>query len=312
MFRNLKKTLLTLAGIALAAAAQDKKFVLADFENPGPTNNLFGYWFYYNDAANQGNSRITTCDTLSGGFDTTSIGPGRNGSVGAGRMGFVFGDKMPVCGDSCSYDPEVGFGTDLRSADSVADLTGATYINFWARSNHPLTVLFTVTLLPVKDYAHYRQTITTGTEWKQYSIALKKSPQFSQPTWGKPVAWDPKQITTINWVVTKAFNKSLPSDTLMVDDIEVMEWDPFAVSVRSAHRMPSRGLRASHGPQGLSISIPSGMGGRGGVIRVGDLMGRELVRALYRQGESRLLIGSATLRGSPGPFFIDALPAARK
>lgn len=311
MVRNLQMSLLALACLALAAAAQDKKFVLADFEAGGPTNNLFGYWFYYNDAANQGNSRITTCDTISGGFDTTSIGPGRNGSVGAGRMGFVFGDKMPVCGDSCAYDPEVGFGTDLRSTDSTADLSGATYINFWARSNHPLTVLFTVTLLPVKDYAHYRQTITTGPEWKQYSIALKKSPQFSQPTWGKPVAWDPRQITTINWVVTKAFNKALASDTLMVDDIEVMEWDPFATSIRAARAPGARGLRVSRGAEGLRLLLPEDMRGRDGVVRVGDLMGREVARAPFRKGEDRLLIGSASLRGSQGPFYINALPQGK-
>lgn len=311
MVRNLQMTLLALACLAPAAAAQDKKFVLADFENPGPTNNLFGYWFFYTDATNQGNSKVTTCDSIAGAFDSSSIGPGRNGTVGAGRMGFELGDKLPSCGATCTYDQEVGFGTDLRSTDSVADLSGATYINFWAKSNKTLNVLFVVTLLPVKDYAHYRQTLSVGPEWKQYSIALKASPQLAQPTWGKVVPWDSKQITTINWVVTKAFNKSTTSDTLLVDDIEVMEWDPFATSIRAARAPGARGLKVSRHAEGLRLSLPEDLRGRDGAVRVGDLMGREVARALFRKGEDRLLIGNASLRGSKGPFFINASPKGK-
>jgi hypothetical protein len=296
-------TLLTLGNLAVRGQATD--FLLNDFESGGSTNNLFGYWFYYNDAPNKGNSRILTCDSVSGAFDSSSLSlPGYGGSAAAGRMGWAFGDKNPSCGDSCSYDPEVGFGTDLRSGDSVANLTGATAITFWAKANKAVKILFVINLNTVKDYSNYRQTLDVGTDWRLFTVNLKASAAFAQPTWGKPVAWDPTQVTTINWVATMALNKTLASDTLIVDDIKILGWDPLAVPVLggpTAHG--SNALRMESSPFGLRLTLPEALRARDGQLRIDDLGGRQVARARYRKGQETVIITPENMRRTQGPLF---------
>jgi hypothetical protein len=305
------KTKTLLGGLALAALASSASaadFVLSDFEAGGPTNNLFGYWFFYGDADSQGNSKITTCDSLTSTFDTSSVaGPGNAGSSYSARLGFVFGDKMPSCGAGCTYDQEVAIGTDLRvGADTVMNLTGATAITFFAKAVKPVKVKFAINLATVTDFSHYSQTIDVGTEWKEHTVQLKASPVFAQPNWGKPVPWNNAVVQTLNWVVTKGLNKTMTSDTLYVDDVKILGWEP--TGLRRIHQVTRSGLRLQEGPQGLTLTVPSDMRNRAGFIRIDDLAGREAATARYTQGQETVIVTPASLRRSQGPFFARILP----
>lgn len=302
------KTLLGgLAMAALATSAPAADFVLSDFEAGGPTNNLFGYWFFYGDASNEGNSKITTCDSITSTFDTSSVaGPGNAGSAYTARLGFVYGDKMPTCGTACTYDQEVAIGTDLRvGSDTVMNLTGATAVSFFAKAGKPVKVKFAVNLASVGDFAHYSQTLDVGTGWKEYTVQLKASAAFSQPNWGKPVPWNSAQVQTLNWVITKALNKTLASDTLFIDDVKILGWDPSGV--RMEKRIARSGMRLENGVQGLTLTVPSTLRNQAGFIRIDDLAGREVATARYAKGQETVIVTPASMRRSQGPFFARAL-----
>ena len=238
--------------------------MLSDFESGAGQNALSAYWYYFTDSGNEGNSKVTTMDSVTGYWDMTSVGEGFSSSVYSGRMGFVFGDKRPVCGPACTFDPEVTMATNLFSADTVLDLTGATRINFAARSETPAKVTFLVLTAGVKDFAHYQQVVDIGKEWKEYSVVLQASPNFNQPSWGARVPFDLSKVTQLHWKVSKALNKTLAGDTLLIDDVKIIGWEPPIVTALR----PRQALSRSTFPAGTG-TVVDGIGRRF-PVRYGD------------------------------------------
>lgn len=298
-------------GLALAANAQDKSFLLSDFESGAGMNALSGYWYHFSDVNNEGNSKITTYDSVTGFWDATSVGEGFGGSTYSGALGFVFGDKRPTCGATCTFDPEVTLATDLRNGDTVANLTGATHVTFAAKANTPLKVSFLAVLHSIKDHAHWRQVVDVGTEWKEFSIALQASATFSQPTWGLRVPFDASQVTHFHWLVTKGLNSTLLSDTLLIDDVKVVGWTPpDPSSLRRAGRHAAglgSGLRALGLSDGFTVSLAGAPAGRGGMVRVQDLSGRVLAQVPYGAGQEKMAVPLRNARA--GLALVRILPS---
>ena len=283
-----------IAAILLATSAvgmaQDP-FVLSDFESGAGMNSLGGYWYFFGDKGSEGNSRITTSDSITGMWDTSSVGNGYGGSVHSGRFGWVFGDKRPVCGTECTYDPEVNMTTELFAAgDSVRDLSGATQIRFHAKANAPVKVSFLVRIASVKDYAFHRQEIEVTRDWKEFTIALQGSSSFSQPSWGARVPFDPSQVIAFQWQAGKGRNPDLTSDTLLIDDLRIVGWvPPNPNGIRRApHALPGARSRfvALGQPGRISVSLADVPTGRGGEILVQDIRGRVLARHAFRAGQA--------------------------
>src|SRR3954467_784169 len=98
--------------IGLHAARAQTSTVVSDFESPGTMNNLGGYWYFYDDRTDAGESYITTADPPAQyAWDSTTFAPGAGGSGNAVNMGFVLGAKSPTCGPTCTYPAQVGIGT---------------------------------------------------------------------------------------------------------------------------------------------------------------------------------------------------------
>lgn len=298
-------------GLAMAATAQEKSYLLSDFESGAGQNALSGFWFYFTDIGNEGNSKITTADSISGYWDATSVGEGFGGSTYSGRMGFQFGDKRPTCGLTCTFDPEVTLATDLRSGDSVQNLTGATHVNFAAKAQTPVKVTFLVLTAGIKDFSHYRQVIDIGTEWKEYSVVLKASPTFSQPSWGLRVPFDPSQVTHFHWQVSQGLNKGMASDSLLIDDIKIIGWEPPIVTQVAPSVTASRasGRQSLGFGENLHLSLADVPGNRGGTVRIQDLAGRGLLQAAYQPGQRTLDLRVGQGNRAESPYVIQILPA---
>lgn len=308
-FPKIRMTALAL-GLAMAAAAQEKSYLLSDFESGAGQNSLSGFWFYFTDIGNEGNSRITTADTVTGYWDSTSVGEGFGGSTFSGRMGFQFGDKRPTCGATCTFDPEVTLATDLRSGDSVQNLTGATHVNFAAKAKTPVKVTFLVLTAGIKDFSHYRQVIDIGTEWKEYSVVLKSSPTFAQPSWGVRVPFDPSQVTHFHWQVSQGLNTGMTGDSLLIDDVKILGWEPIIVTKVAPSVAASRvSGRPSLGfGENLHLSLADVPGNRGGTVRIRDLAGRSLLQAAYQPGQKDLDLHVVQSDRTAFPYVIQILP----
>lgn len=283
------------AAAATPVPADTGSTLVSDFEDGLGSNLLNGRWFYFNDEGNGGNSKITSADSVSGWWDSTSVGAGFGGSRYSGRLGFRFGDKKAGKCDTaaCNQWNDAGIGTDLRWQDSVQNLTGAVDITFWARAAQPAKVTFLLGTANVKDYSFYRQSLSVTAAWKQFTVTLKKSALFNQASWGSPqVPLDLTQATTLSWDVNTADNPTLKGDTLYLDDIRINGWkwkDPFETAIRSGS--PARGAFAMPALERggmLRIRIPDAWRKTGGAISISDIAGRESVRVPFRAGQERV------------------------
>ncbi len=277
-----------LAG-AVAIPAQTA-FLLSDFENGANLNTLEGYWYFFGDASSEGNSRITTSDPTTGFWDKSSLGEGYGGSKYSGRFGWMFGDKRPICGTECTYDPEVNMVSEFFSGGATfRDLSGATHLRFHSKANTPVKVSFLVRQASIKDNAFYRQEIEVGKEWKEFTIALQASDAFMQPTWGARVPFDLSKAVALQLQVSLGSNPVLASDTLLIDDVMIVGWTPpNSGAIRPS--LPGRdeagnGLVTLGFSQRLSISLAGAPADRGGEVLVQDLRGRVLARSAYSKGQ---------------------------
>jgi len=200
----------------------------------GTSANRFGYWWYFfDDSANYKgpNSKITNSSkdaslyyivkptSLEGNKGTTCI-----------RMDYRLGPGKINCGTGCAY-AFIGAGTLLAADGNVCDITGATKIKFYARSNPSVTLSIDVATSDVTDYNYYRTIITIGTSWQQYTIALTPGAGITQQNWGIKVSFNPQHVTRIQWTV---HTDQIPGATLPLfgtvwfDDITIegYTWKP--------------------------------------------------------------------------------------
>jgi hypothetical protein len=226
-----------------AARRADSAYVMADFEGPDPlTTPLKGYWFFgddrYTPTANDmipGNSEIISFDfqgkprlDSSGGFDTASFPAGRGGGKGTRsmRVAYVLGNRMLSCGGPCRFDPFIAFGLVFTTWSGTLDLSGATSISFWARSDSD-TVRFDAAVATddtTRDAADYAQAFAVGPEWTRCVIDLKPSDLFKQPEGSAAKPFDPSRAYGLNFTVNRGANASDPANALILDDVGVAGW----------------------------------------------------------------------------------------
>jgi hypothetical protein len=277
------------AATAFSPAPDSNSTLVSDFEDGLGNNLLNGRWFYFSDEGNGGNSRITSADSVSGWWDSTSVGLGYGGSKYSGVLGFRFGDKKAGTCDTvaCNQWNDAGIGTDMRWLDSAQNLTGAVDITFWAKAAQPAKVTFLLGTANIKDYSFYRQSLAVSKDWKQFTVTLKKSAVFNQATWGSPqLPLDLSQVTNFSWDVNSADNPSLKGDTIYLDDIRVNGWkwkDPFETGIRVANTgIGGRALHARIKDGMLRLRLPTAWSVQGGSLSIGNAAGRELVRVRFR------------------------------
>lgn len=259
-------------GIA-AQAASAQSTMISDFENQSATNNLGGYWYFYDDNTDSGESVLTTVDSITKFWDTTTFAAGAEGSASAVKLGFILGTKEPVCGENCSYPPLVGMGTDLKTGGQM-DLTGATSISFWAKGDAAMQVGFAVGTADVKDNGNYSKLIAVTTAWKKFTVALPPAAGLEQPGWATQVEFDPAKATSLGWAISKGDNPGLKNGALYLDNVVIEGWtvpeEPIALrGLRERARSASATVG---GRRARVVLFTTGAGGAVGT----DAMGRGL------------------------------------
>lgn len=297
MISKISSHKLLVAGLALSAGTALSQTVttVADFELGQGTNLTGGFWYYVDDAGNGGNSVITSGDTASKPplWNESSVGPGNAGSQHAAKLGFTFGDKLLTCGVGCTpYAPEVLIGTDIRNpGDSVANLTGATRMSFFAKAEPPLSVTVVYVSADITDYSYFRRTIQVTRDWKEFSVLMDPSTNMSSPGWGQSVGKTPNwaQAKAFNFSVSKSLNNSAPTAALNIDDVKVHNWtlgpNPVVRAPASqASRMASRLVAGGE----VRFAIPESYRNQGGKVAVVDLSGKAMAEARFAAGQTAL------------------------
>jgi hypothetical protein len=229
--------------------------VITDFEYNMRTTQWGGYWYSFNDfnspAASdttlRGNSQITSADSLgnpffddsTGYYDKRSYPLGRSGEADSHsmRMAFAFGDRLLSCGTGCTYQPYVGWGLRLTykgRPDDTFDMTGATAITFWAKSDtDTVTVNFSLMISDSIDLPDYSQAIKVGPVWKQYTVSLNPATTLlMQPTWAAKKAFDLRHVSGMGFGFNRGENSKVTTNGMSIDEITVVKWryiDPALV-----------------------------------------------------------------------------------
>lgn len=244
------------------AYADTGNFVLANFEQNMQSTQWNGYWFNYTDkytpsAADStvmGNSTLTSLDSngypfydTAGYYDARTYPIGRTGETDSHsyHMAFALGDRKLGCGTGCSYDPYVGWGLNFTTYQAAphdtVDLTGATAISWWAKSDSDtVTVSFTVsTHDTTPNSADYAQTFKIGPTWAKYTCNLVPSADFKQPSYAAHKPFDPRYVFGIGWGFNRGQNSKKPTDGIDLDDIVIEHWTdipPESDAIRAASR----------------------------------------------------------------------------
>ncbi|KMQ49610.1 hypothetical protein CHISP_3482 [Chitinispirillum alkaliphilum] len=192
--------------------------LLDDFESGTDINNLGGAWGFFNDHLGE--------VVFSGSYE-----PGYQSAFSA-KLEFDFGLMDGMDDD---FYPYAGITTYLSPDASVVDLTDAGYIQFVARADYPMNVLFRVETSNITDHAWYGKSISVDTEWSLFTIAISGgdsgSGDLAQPSWTfEPQPWDPSIIHNISWQISQRDNQDLPGGTLWIDDIFILEKTPFEIT----------------------------------------------------------------------------------
>jgi hypothetical protein len=233
------------AAVCMAAgAARAQDALIDDFEGQSNQNKFMSYWYFYNDAANQGTSKVnsskpgTATELL---FDpAVSLGADETGGKAA-KLDYEMGPTPLSCGGTCTFGQFVGFGTDMTPSKKALDLTGATKITYKAKAAAPTVVVFQVSITSVTSqagdqaFAVHEVTHNIGTSWKTYEAALSETAlkdALKQPSWAKPaVPFNPKEVEKIAWKVSMDAATNPLKGTLLIDSVMVRGYtwpNPYA------------------------------------------------------------------------------------
>jgi len=210
-----------LFAIILGIAFNVQSAMVDDFEYETTNNFLGGKWYAFTDQVDSGNSTIIngTPEAERTGFYVVRPTAGAGHAGAAMVMKYKFGTIQPRTGDG-PYDYLVGVGATLSSeSDGLRDLTGATRVSFWAKSDFSrLPVYFSVHTSDVKDFAFHRVMIILDTVWTKFSLPFDT---LEQPPWADTAIFNSANATSIQWDVTKAITGTPMSATVYLDDIEI-------------------------------------------------------------------------------------------
>jgi hypothetical protein len=251
MHRTFKGLVLALAVGAVWARAEST--TIADFEDRTSMNKIGGFFYFFDDRTDSGSSVITTADTATRFWDTTTYVSGAQGSETAVKLGFVLGATSPKCGPACTYPAMVGMGTTFASGGTV-DISGATAFAFWAKADAPIKVVFSVGTSDVTQAGgEFAKTLSIPVSWTKFTVQLPPAADLKQPSWAKQVPFNPVNAKGLGWNVSKADNPGLSAGAFYIDDLVIENWtvpvDPTALgkAARSgaSHRMVPAGRFAT-------------------------------------------------------------------
>ncbi len=187
--------------------------LLDDFERGESKNLRNGYWYYFTDVKDGGNSEILNAEMLSLG-NYTAPKPVKEGSDSGYclKLEYMLGDIMPsveqeIPGKTkhCNF---TGVGTDLARPGSVTDIRPAYGVSFRARSHDSIIVFFELVTSNIYDYGYYRKYFWVTDSWQTFSIDFNDTNQFMFPD----NSYDPEdhqllltKIQKMNWQVTACF-----------------------------------------------------------------------------------------------------------
>jgi hypothetical protein len=220
-------------------AAVVQAALVDDFESGTGNNLLGGKWSGYNDASGGGNSKIVNAVLAEG--DTvhyTIIPTAGEGHSGAGMVvKYEYGTIRPH-NETDTYGYQVGINTTLPGDSSGAgNLTGATRISFWAKSNPSgLVVHLQVPITDVKDYGWHQIPVTLTSAWTKYSIKLDT---LKQAAWVVKKTFNPAHVSCLQWEINESpvdssgrkIATNPKSGTLWLDDVEVEGYNPILTSI---------------------------------------------------------------------------------
>lgn len=292
--------------------------LIADFDETGPTStSQGGFWYFYDDRPDSGQSYITTADTaFQNRWDSTTYVPGAGETGVAVELGFVMGTKSPVCGTGCTYAPQVGMGTSVAGGVEI-NINGATAVSFRAKAKAPIKVLFLVGTSDVKDNGFYGSLVNITTEWTKYTVPLVPGVNFAQATWAAKKPFDLSHFINLGWMISQADNVGLTSGSFTLDDVAIEGWDAlnpssisFAAERAGSPRIIRDGNRIRVDLDGMTREKASRSGLKGrtsGMLEAMDARGRSLGRAAYGADarEVELDLGN---RAANGPIYLHVTP----
>lgn len=279
--------------LAPAAMGADSTLV-AGFEWQTNRNDISGFWFYLDDKGSQGNSKVTSGDTTVTPviFSAASFGDGQE-SLYSGKIGYTFGTARPSCGGTCTYSPEVTFGTNLvETGKTVRDLTGATAITFWAKAEPPVKVSIIALTKDVTDYSWARAEVSVTAAWARYTANFSgaAAPVF-KGTYGQMMNKNPTlaQVESFNFALQKDSNPTVTSGSLLIDNLYIMNYKATDVvsGIRRAAPSLTGALRAADG-KALRFAVPAAYRGVAGTVAAVDLSGKTMAKASFAKGQENV------------------------
>lgn len=261
-----------------AGAAPD--YVISDFETGQLNTPLNGFWYFFTDRNSAtpvdtvfGNSTLSSVDEYGFPFydslglpDARTFPPGRDSaSRHSLKFAYSLGDRRLSCGTACTYAPYVGFGLGFSTLSDTVDLSTAAGIAFWARAEKaPLVLNVSVATRDTTTNApDYSQRLVIDTAWKRYTIELKASDVFKQPSYGARKPFVSSLVKAMNFGVNRGENDSLLAENaLYLDDLVILDWeyvDPTGVR-RVAARRASAGADLAGSGGRMRYLLPVGRG----------------------------------------------------
>jgi hypothetical protein len=181
---------------------------------------------------------------------------------------FTFGDVFPTP-DGWDMNPFIGIGTMLNADSQWLDLTGVSKIKFKIKSaKKDLTVRFKVQTLEIDSiswgnatelaaednnpfgyYGKWDITATT-TGFTEVEVAIsggtKGSGDLTAPAWAKKaLPYNIRRCTKLAWEVNYEDNSTVTSDTLFIDDVELVGTytftSPFLWTKKAGMTVPTSG-----------------------------------------------------------------------
>ncbi len=221
--------------------------LIDDFNDGDNKNNYGGYWYYFSDVKDQGNSKILNATLLSNGsYSEVTVDIGK----ACAEVAFVIGDTSPSNGNDFNdkYANFVGLGMDIANPGRKVDLSGATGIRLKARSDDSLILCCELVTSNIIDNGYYCSYFTISNSWRQYTLNFANINQFAQPFFGCDGSWpeyctfELSKVYKINWKVYAGFcknNKSYgnlqkTSGLFAIDDIYITGIDSIPVPVSIA------------------------------------------------------------------------------
>jgi hypothetical protein len=202
-----------------------------DFEG-GINQNKFGYdWYFFNDSKDGGNSSIpgVTQDASGNYIVAPAAGAGYNSTAGL-VLPYVLGPT--AAGAPPSY---IGMGTMLCNNGQVIDLTGATSITFWLKSQYAISLDFQlVDTVDITDFGYYYKTCTIPAGvWTQFVIPLTSggSGGLAQYSWTtKKVPFTLKNISKLQWQISLTGVGTNTTGQVTIDNVSIQGYTYFPPS----------------------------------------------------------------------------------